>query len=859
MHQVLAARLLRRFAASLLVVLSSPTLAQATLDCPADLDGDGVVGPADLTLALGAWGTTDADLDGDGIVGSSDLAILLGAWGACPTDPCLGEPTWIPTFGGFLGVDGTVFALAVADGASGAPMVYVGGAFSSAEGRPASSIALWRPESHRPSEGDRAGDESGLTGEWSALGSGVNGTIRALCMYDDGLGGGPALYAGGTFTVAGGVPAQSIARWDGQAWSSVGDGVVGEVQALAVFDDGSGRGPLLVAGGLFTAAGGEVANNIASWDGRTWSPLGAGTNAMVQALLAIDDAVGQSLIVGGAFAEAGGVEAKAIARWDGRSWSPVGSGFGTGSSRVFALATFDDGRGAALYAGGSFTAAGGVPMSRIARWDGLTWSPLGSGVNDFVHALAVFDDGQGGGEQLYVGGWFNTAGGSSVQNIARWNGRSWSSLGSSSSSPGVNYGVRALAALPVPKAESLEPPQLYVGGIFTFVGTSPAPHIVRWVGLPSGADWAPVGRGLNDQVWALASMDERDGAEPSLYVGGLFTYAGGEQYSNIAKWSVREGRGDWSSLSEGLNGGVRALIVFDDGSGGGPALYAGGDFTHAGSEIVNRVAKWDGRRWTPLGGGTNATVNAFAVFDDGSGSGPALHVGGAFTLAGGVTVNGVAKWDGVGWSPLGFGASGAVNALAVFDDGDGPALYVGGLFTVCGGLIANGIARWDGEAWSALGSGMSYGVSFGVVFAIAEFDAGDGSGPALYVGGWFNKAGGVNAVCIARWKGAAWSAVGGGVDGGIGALRVFDDGSGSALYAGGSFTIAGGTQAKHVARWDGVAWGALEAGVGPTARALVVHDDGAGGGPALYVGGEFVTSAGGDARLAKWGCPPLKR
>jgi len=53
---------------------------------PADLNGDGMVGSADLALLLGAWGPCPAptpcgaDLDGDGDVGSADLALLLGAW-----------------------------------------------------------------------------------------------------------------------------------------------------------------------------------------------------------------------------------------------------------------------------------------------------------------------------------------------------------------------------------------------------------------------------------------------------------------------------------------------------------------------------------------------------------------------------------------------------------------------------------------------------------------------------------------------------------------------------------------------------------------------------------------------------------
>jgi probable HAF family extracellular repeat protein len=52
---------------------------------PADLDGDGSVGAADLSMLLGAWGACGAacpaDLDGDGAVGAADLSILLGAWG----------------------------------------------------------------------------------------------------------------------------------------------------------------------------------------------------------------------------------------------------------------------------------------------------------------------------------------------------------------------------------------------------------------------------------------------------------------------------------------------------------------------------------------------------------------------------------------------------------------------------------------------------------------------------------------------------------------------------------------------------------------------------------------------------------
>jgi predicted outer membrane repeat protein len=54
--------------------------------CAADLDGNGVVGGADLGRLLGAWGPcTDcpADINGDGLVSGTDLGAMLGAWGAC--------------------------------------------------------------------------------------------------------------------------------------------------------------------------------------------------------------------------------------------------------------------------------------------------------------------------------------------------------------------------------------------------------------------------------------------------------------------------------------------------------------------------------------------------------------------------------------------------------------------------------------------------------------------------------------------------------------------------------------------------------------------------------------------------------
>jgi hypothetical protein len=157
---------------------------------------------------------------------------------------------------------------------------------------------------------------------------------------------------------------------------------------------------------------------------------------------------------------------------------------------------------------------------------------------------------------------------------------------------------------------------------------------------------------------------------------------------------------------QGIDIQLHALTVFDDGSGAGPALYAGGYFFAAGGVISNHIARWDGSTWSALEGpdgvGLNNGVLALAVFDDGSGRGPALYVGGQFLTAGGVTANGIAQWDGSDWSALegpggvGVGVGSSVRALTVFDDGANTALFAGGWFTSAGGVPSSRIAKRQG-------------------------------------------------------------------------------------------------------------------------------------------------------------------
>lgn len=295
---------------------------------------------------------------------------------------------------------------------------------------------------------------------------------------------------------------------------------------------------------------------------------------------------------------------------------------------------------------------------------------------------------------------------------------------------------------------------------------------------------------------------------------------------------------------------VQALTVFDDGSG--PALYVGGAFAIAGGVATSAIARWSGSSWSTLDGGTNGEVSALAVFDDGTG--PGLYAGGRFYYAGDIGASCIARWNGTSWSALGSGLDGKVSyitsayALCVYDDGSGPALYVGGDFDSAGGVAANAIARWNGASWSALGRGMHDPIR-----ALTVFD--DGSGPALYAGGYFTTAGSVAANRIAKWNGSSWSVLGRGLSGvdfpRVEALTVFDDGSGPALCAGGWYTTAGGVAASCIAQWDGSNWAPLGSGTDFIVSALTTFDDGSG--PTLCAGGYFTTAGGVTAnRIAQW-------
>ena len=344
--------------------------------------------------------------------------------------------------------------------------------------------------------------DQGTRGSWFALGSGLNDLVKAVATS------GADVYVGGSFTNAGGDPSASyISRWDGSSWNPLGVGLaLGSgpcpVHAIAV------SGSDVYVGGNFTYAGGNPdANSIARWDGSNWHSLGTGCSFYSIEAIAV---AGSDVYVGGYFFNVGGnPDLDGIARWDGSNWHSLGSGIDGG---VLTIAV----NGSDVYVGGGFTDAGGNPNADyIARWDGTSWNSLAAGLNNLVFSILVsgddlyvggqFDNAGGNpnavtiarwdgsnwhslgteieagqaqslalyGSDLFAGGDFYTPQNPLLNGVIKWDGSSWNSLGSSAGGvlPAL-YGVKAIA---------ISDANVYAGGFFPSAGDVPnTANIAGW-------------------------------------------------------------------------------------------------------------------------------------------------------------------------------------------------------------------------------------------------------------------------------------------------------------------------------------------------------------------------------------------
>ncbi|HOZ41705.1 MAG TPA: T9SS type A sorting domain-containing protein [Flavobacteriales bacterium] len=216
--------------------------------------------------------------------------------------------------------------------------------------------------------------------EWTPLGSGTNGDVRVI--HDLGEG---ALLVAGSFTEAGGVAASSVAIWENGQYTTLGDGVAGDVSCVVE------HGGLLYLGGQFYGG----SQDLAAWNGTTWSyeAVFASKSARITALHVHE---GELFAAGELIGFVG--PDHGVMRKLGSTWEQVGALF---NGEVLALGSHDG----ALVAGGSFTGPDGQTdpvYPYVAILENMNWVALGNGLNATVRTLLDVDGTLHAGGELFV-------------------------------------------------------------------------------------------------------------------------------------------------------------------------------------------------------------------------------------------------------------------------------------------------------------------------------------------------------------------------------------------------------------------------------------------------------------------------
>jgi len=361
------------------------------------------------------------------------------------------------------------------------------------------------------------------------------------------------------------------------------------VYSMAVHDDGTG--PQLYLGGAFQnyVIGylPFMSRNITRWNGRTWDRVGWGVNWTtetvppgadpgVHALCSYDDGTGAKLYVAGVFSRYWSTQQGAwlpcapLLAWDGSDFQTMPLSpppFPSLPTGVQDMAVFDDGSGSKLY----FADRGSL---YVWRWDGQSWSQVGTGAPFLMGRLCVHDDGHGA--KLYATGvWPSPT--QPTQGFSAWDGVSWSEV-------------------PVPFQGAIGGE---VQGLVSIDhGSGPSLYLARnWGELwryRSGV-WDRVLNSAHDHhIAGLASFD--DGNGPALYVFGnriVLPTAPDGMYTRIARFD-----GDaWTAIGplsptlvQGYNRSSQAIYDFGEGED----LYVGGAYTGSGGQSTHGLERYRG-------------------------------------------------------------------------------------------------------------------------------------------------------------------------------------------------------------------------------------------------------------------------
>lgn len=343
-------------------------------------------------------------------------------------------------------------------------------------------------------------------------------------------------------------------------------------------------------------------------------------------------------------------------------WTAVCS---SGNGFVDNLEVFDNG----LYATGFFNNLCGVITPYLARYDGTSFQPVGTGLVREGHQLRSI-----GSDLFFVG----YEPGTDSNWVYRWDGTTFQPFGEgvylTNASPGFSQTANLYALLDFNGS-------LVACGEFDRVGARAISGIMQW----NGSGWDSLGSGLSGNIPGTPDLlypHELCVFGTDLVVVGNFAQAGGQLVNGIARWDGA----NWFPFGAGFNGTVYAVGVFNG------ELYAGGSFSQSGTTTLRGIARWDGTNWVDPGFGVRYTVpglmsfvHTFKTYQNN------LIVSGGFNQVffGNDTLNGTAVFAFTGNSvdTLGGGWPGR--------EAEGVAEFNGQLFVGGGTYLDSYVARYD--------------------------------------------------------------------------------------------------------------------------------------------------------------------
>lgn len=646
-------------------------------------------------------------------------------------------------------------------------------------------------------------NKSNSSGSWSDDFT-VPGVIKGIVytMTSDGIN----LYVGGDFTTAGSEIAYNIVKWDGSSWSSIGEGlengVNGSVYALTAID-----GKLFV-GGNFTKAGSLEVNGIALWYNGEWHSLGqdsingvrsaqrtvTGEIIVVPGIVYSMKNYNDMIVFGGFFNIIGSDTASGVGGWNlvTEEWEVFNNGLSNLDPEDPPYAYSLIQKNNDLYVGGKFIKAGGVPAKGFAKWDGQQWNEVGEGVNGWIRDMKLDLDGN-----IYLVGSFDTVGNIHSSGIAKWDGSIWQQVGG---------GIEPLAGSIIPDVRSIEiiNNEIYVTGSFTLAGSTGVSSLAKW----NGNTWMSPGSGLIvSQVSFPGTGTSLQKVNSDLYIGGYFTEADDQLFSNIIRWNTQ------TSTFNKLSDGSSELGVYDGHlfsiAQNNNKIYVGGNFSIVGGTKASNIALLEDESWHSLNEGINGVI--YTICADSSN----VYVGGSFGEAGTTTAYHIARWNGNEWSSIGIGVGGVSNPSVNVIKKKDNYLYVGGHFAIVGdstnsNLTANSIARFNllNDTWQNISNGVElFPGTPGYVNDI-EFD-----GDSMYVGGQFYSVDNRSVNSLVMFINNNWVFVGDSIDNGVNGIVYTIKNIEGSLYIGGEFERPGVGNTISLVKWNGIDWGEVNGGI----------------------------------------------